>query len=140
MSKREEDHRAAEGGFTENELRNTDYARSHVYDGHAAQLNHERSREENALEDALDFHAKVIEAGDRKSADLMRRASTHLQARWDKINDLRRMMREDGQRMRDLERDLRDARDALIKAREEIHTAEENLKTLRAIVAGGEIL
>jgi septation ring formation regulator EzrA len=117
----------------------TDYARSCVRPDHA-QLEHERTRDEHTLEDVLDLQAKIIEAGDRKSADLMRRASTHLQARWDKVNDLRRMMREDGLRMRDLERDLRDARDALIKAREEIHTAEENLKTLRAIVAGGEIL
>ena len=140
MSNREEQHRAVEGGFTENEVRNTDWARSHVYEGHAAALNHERSRDENALEDALDLQARIIEAGDRKSADLMRRASTHLQARWDKINDLRRMMREDGQRMRDLERDLRDAREALIKANAEIKTAQDNLETLRVIVAGGDVL
>jgi predicted nucleic acid-binding Zn-ribbon protein len=128
----------AEGGFSENEMR-TDYARSCVWPGWA-RLSHDRTPEVHTLEDVLDLQAKIIEAGDRKSANLMREASTALAGAADKILGLEREKHEDGQRMRDLERDLRDARAALEKANAEIKTAEENLQTLRMIVAGGEVL
>ena len=128
----------AEGGFSEREMR-TDYARSCVWPGWA-RLSHDRTPDVHTLEDVLDLQAKIIEAGDRKSANLMREASTALAGAADKIIEMRRMMKDDGQRMRDLERDLRDARAALEKANAEIKTAEENLQTLRMIVAGGEVL
>lgn len=137
--KTEQGHRMVESGFTENEIRETDTARSHVFPGWA-RVAHERTPDVHTLEDVLELRAKVTEAGDRRSADLMRHAATALSGAADKMAEMRRMMREDGERLRQLERDLRDSRDALVKAREEIHTAEENLRTLRAIVAGGEVL
>lgn len=132
MSKKNEAAESlAEGGFTDNEMR-TDYARSHVWPGWA-RISHDRTPDVHTLEDVLDLRARVIEAGDRRSAELMRAASTALAGAADKIGEMRNMMREDGQRMRQLEAALR-------TAEENIKRAEADLATLRAVIDGGEVL
>ena len=84
MSKKNEAAESlAEGGFTDNEMR-TDYARSHVWPGWA-RISHDRTPDVHTLEDVLDLRARVIEAGDRRSAELMRAASTALAGAADKI-------------------------------------------------------
>lgn len=105
----------AEGGFTENEMR-TDYARSHVWQDHARDLTHERTADIVTLQDTLDLRARLTEAGDRKTADLLRHASTHITALEDKIDDLRRMLREDAEALKGAQRELHDARKALADA------------------------
>ena len=105
----------AEGGFTANELR-TDYARSHVWAGHARDLAHERTADIVTLQDTLDLRARMTEAGDRRTAELLRRAATHITALEDKIAELRRMLREDAEALKGAQRELHDARKALADA------------------------
>ena len=105
----------AEGGFTENEMR-TDYARSHVWQDHARDLTHERTADVITLQDVLDYRAKAIESGDRRTAELLRRAATHITALEDKIADMRRMLREDAEALKGAQREIHDARKALADA------------------------
>jgi hypothetical protein len=101
-----------EGGFTANEMR-TDYARSHVWPQHAHDLERIRSSDVWTLQDRLDLQARIIEAGDRKTADLLRRAATELTAANDKISALHRMLREDAEALKAVQRELFDARKVL---------------------------
>lgn len=105
----------AEGGFTENEMR-TDYARSHVWAGHAHDLAHARTPDLHDITDLLDLRARIVEAGDRKTADLLRRAATEISALVDKIADMRRMLREDAEALKGAQREIHDARKALADA------------------------
>jgi chromosome segregation ATPase len=105
----------AEGGFTANEMR-TDYARSHVWPTHAHELERVRTADVVTLEDVLDLRARAIEAGDRRTADLLRRAATELTALQDKVADLRRMLREDAEALKLAQRELFDARKAIADA------------------------
>lgn len=111
----ENEKNEAEGGFTANEMR-TDYARSHVWPTWAISLLHERTGDVLTLEDVLEFRAKSIEAGDRRTADLLRRAATEISALTDKVAELRRMLREDAEALKSAQRDLYDAREALAAA------------------------
>lgn len=110
-----EEKNEAEGGFTANEMR-TDYARSHVWPAWAQAMLHERSGDVLTLEDVLEFRAKSIEAGDRRTADLLRRAATEISALTDKVADLRRMLREDAEALKSAQREIHDARKALADA------------------------
>ena len=105
----------AEGGFTAIEMR-TDYARSHVWPGWARDLEALRSAELVTMSDILENRAKAIEAGDRKTADLLRRAATYIIELEDKQSEHRRMLREDADALKAAAREIHDARKALADA------------------------
>lgn len=89
LSKREEQHRSAEGGFTENEMR-TDWARSHVVEAHARQLEHERLPDAHDTLDKMVYQAGRIRSEHPAAASLLENGAAKLEQLGDKLREEKR--------------------------------------------------